>query len=281
MHSVHMPVRDDAAHLVSALLVDDSPQALARIATPSHCTQLVARFGPTVPGGVDVHLLGAQQTVRRKRVGAGHRAILLRLEPGMQRAVAGAAPAALTGRVVAIEDLWGAEAGTRLRERLADAADADEAAALLQAAVVERARTSRDARVASPRLAFAIERMQMEGVADAARATGISERQLRREFHDTLGLSPKAVARLERFARALRAAQSAALPSWAAIAADAGYYDQAHLIAEFNAIAGVAPRALLAELRVATPVGWSRLSPPSPPAATATPKSPARRTPQR
>lgn len=273
-HTRSLPVRAEAAHLVAGLLVDESPQPLARIATPSPGVQLVARFGQGVPGGVDVHLLGAQRRVRRKHVAGGHRAILVRLQPGMQRVVAGAAPAALTGRVVAIEDLWGAEAGTRLRERLVVAADSDEAAALLQAAVVERARTSREARVASPRLAFAIERMQVEGVADAARTTGISERQLRREFHDTLGLSPKVVARLERFARALRAAQSAATPAWAAIAADAGYYDQAHLIAEFRAIAGVAPNALLAELRVASPVGWSRLSQPAAPASPAASPAP-------
>lgn len=95
-------------------------------------------------------------------------------------------------------------------------------------------------------------------MAEAARALGVSERQLRRDFRDALGLPPKAVARLDRFARALRAAHAGAQASWASIAADAGYYDQAHLIAEFNAIAGVGPQALLAELRVAAPVGWTR-----------------------
>jgi len=43
--------------------------------------------------------------------------------------------------------------------------------------------------------------------------------------------------------------------SWASIAAAAGYYDQAHLIAEFRAIAGMTPRAFLDELRVAPPLG--------------------------
>jgi hypothetical protein len=35
----------------------------------------------------------------------------------------------------------------------------------------------------------------------------------------------------------------------------AGYYDQAHLIAEFRAIAGVTPRALLGEIHAAASVG--------------------------
>lgn len=260
MHDVRttrLPVAPEAAHLVSTLLVDDSPRAAARIATPSPCAQLVARFAPGVPGGVDVHLLGAQGRVRRKRVDAGHRAIVLRLRPGTQRVVAGAAPGALAGRAVAVEELWGADAGARLRERLATAADAGAAADLLQAALVERAAGVRGMHSPTPRLASAIARLQASGVADAARDLGVSERQLRRDFQDALGLSPKAVARLDRFTRALRAAHAGDAASWADIAADAGYYDQAHLIAEFKAIAGASPGALLAELRVAAPLGWN------------------------
>ena len=47
--------------------------------------------------------------------------------------------------------------------------------------------------------------------------------------------------------------QPAAVPPWTVVAmvrsvGAAGYYDQAHLIAEFRAIAGVTPGALLSEL---------------------------------
>lgn len=248
-------VGDAATHLVAGVVVDETAGALSRIAAPRAGMQLVARFGAAIPGGVDVHLLGAQPRLRRKRVEGGHRAILLRLRPGTQRAVAGIAPAALAGRVVAIDALWGDATATRLRERLAAAGDARAAAALLEAAVVERAAPAPGDASAAHRLAVAIDALREAPVAEAARAAGVSERQLRRVFRDTLGLAPKAVARLQRFAHALRAAQAATAPSWAAIAADAGYCDQAHLIAEFHAIAGAAPRALLAELRVAVPIG--------------------------
>jgi AraC-like DNA-binding protein len=76
---------------------------------------------------------------------------------------------------------------------------------------------------------------------------GVSERSLRRSFGEAVGMSPKAFAKLARFHRALRAAREHG--SWARIAAGAGYYDQAHLIADFRAIAGVTPRALLGEVR--------------------------------
>jgi len=47
----------------------------------------------------------------------------------------------------------------------------------------------------------------------------------------------------------VRAAQAADTVNWSAIAADTGYYDQAHLIADFHAIASSTPRRLLEELR--------------------------------
>jgi AraC-like DNA-binding protein len=101
----------------------------------------------------------------------------------------------------------------------------------------------------------AAERLTGDHVSAVAAALGVSERHLRRVFRETVGLSPKAFAKLTRFHRALRAAREDGHASWASIAAGAGYYDQAHLIAEFRAIAGVTPRALLAELREAPPIG--------------------------
>jgi AraC-like DNA-binding protein len=85
---------------------------------------------------------------------------------------------------------------------------------------------------------------------------GVSERHLRRVFRETVGVSPKAFAKLMRFDCALRAAHEDSHASWASIAAAAGYYDQEQFIAEFRAIAGVTPRALLGELRAAPSVGF-------------------------
>jgi AraC-like DNA-binding protein len=81
---------------------------------------------------------------------------------------------------------------------------------------------------------------------------GVSERHLRRVFRETVGVSPKAFAKITRFRRAVCAARDDAYPRWASIAVATGYYDQAHLIAEFRAIAGVTPRTLLRELHVTT-----------------------------
>ncbi|MCP3803911.1 helix-turn-helix domain-containing protein [Allokutzneria sp. A3M-2-11 16] len=76
-------------------------------------------------------------------------------------------------------------------------------------------------------------------VASLASEIGISRHHLSRRFHDQVGLAPKSLARVLRFRSALRLAGSGV--SWGRVAADSGYYDQAHLNAEFRAIAGCAP----------------------------------------
>jgi AraC-like DNA-binding protein len=169
--------------------------------------------------------------------------------------VLGVPAAAIAGRIVALEDLWGDAATRRLSERLADARDTLDAAAILESAIAERLAIA-DGRRARAQLALdAADRLTSANVNAVAGDLGVSERHLRRVFRETVGVSPKAFAKLMRFRRALRAAREDDRASWASIAARAGYYDQAHLIAEFRAIAGVTPPALLGELRAAPPVG--------------------------
>jgi AraC-like DNA-binding protein len=83
-------------------------------------------------------------------------------------------------------------------------------------------------------------------IAAVARTLGISERQLERTFQRDVGLTPKHYARLLRFRRMLGALDRGA-PGWADLAAQAGYSDQSHLVREFRAFTGLAPRACLAD----------------------------------
>jgi AraC-like DNA-binding protein len=84
-----------------------------------------------------------------------------------------------------------------------------------------------------------------------AAETGWSDRHLRNRFREETGLTPKAAARVIRFDRARRRLQaqatSGAQPSLARLAADFGYYDQAHLAREFRELAGCAPSVWVAE----------------------------------
>jgi AraC-like DNA-binding protein len=237
------------ASAVAALLVFDCDRDGPRVLIPRPEIQLVARFGPWARSGLDVYAFGARQRVHRKSIRAGQRTVTARLRLGTPEAVLGVSATELAGRAVELEALWGNAATERLRDRLAQARDTVDAAAILESAIAERLATT-DRRRAGTELALAAAgRLTSANVNAVAVALGVSERHLRRVFRETIGLSPKAFAQLARFHRALGAARKDAGASWASIAAAAGYYDQAHLIADFRAIAGVTPRALLNELR--------------------------------
>ena len=106
------------------------------------------------------------------------------------------------------------------------------------------------------------------GVAELAAETGLSARRLGALFLAEFGLAPKEAGRVFRFAHArrrigramsggtgaageMRTARGAAgrgtAATFARLAAECGFYDQAHLAREFRALAGCPPSQWLAE----------------------------------
>ena len=91
-------------------------------------------------------------------------------------------------------------------------------------------------------------------MSELAAGTGWSGRHLTSRFRAEIGLTPKAAARVIRFDRArkllVRSLTDAAADGGyllADLAADCGYFDQAHLAREFRALAGCPPSQWLAE----------------------------------
>ena len=80
---------------------------------------------------------------------------------------------------------------------------------------------------------------------------GISSRQLERRFMREVGIGPKLLGRILRFQQVFRAVERLDV-AWASIALDCGYYDQAHLIRDFNQFAQQTPSVLFAEQRALT-----------------------------
>ncbi len=78
-------------------------------------------------------------------------------------------------------------------------------------------------------------------VTDFARAEGLSVRLLQRLFAGYVGVGPKWVILRYRIHDALERAGVEERVDWAALAADLGYADQAHLIRDFTATVGVTP----------------------------------------
>lgn len=78
-------------------------------------------------------------------------------------------------------------------------------------------------------------------VRDVARAVDLSQRRLIEVFVNEVGLRPKQFGRVQRFQRALALARNVTKVDWARLAADCGYFDQAHLIRDFVEFSGVGP----------------------------------------
>jgi AraC-like DNA-binding protein len=78
-------------------------------------------------------------------------------------------------------------------------------------------------------------------VDELSAASGMSARSLQRLFADYVGVGPKWVMRRARLHDAAARADSGEVIDWAALAADLGYADQAHLTRDFTATIGVSP----------------------------------------
>ena len=81
-------------------------------------------------------------------------------------------------------------------------------------------------------------------VTDLATEFGLSHRHLHRRFLDEVGVSPKRLERLARFARAWREAVMGPPLTWADLALANGYADQSHLVREFRAFGARPPTHL-------------------------------------
>ena len=78
-----------------------------------------------------------------------------------------------------------------------------------------------------------------------ASQVGLSERQFRRRCQAAAGYGPKTLQRVLRFQRFVRLLDAAsAPPDLAAVAAQAGYADQAHLTRECSGLSGLTPASL-------------------------------------
>jgi AraC-like DNA-binding protein len=76
-----------------------------------------------------------------------------------------------------------------------------------------------------------------------ANDAGVSSRQLERRFLREVGVGPKLLGRIIRFQQVFRAVEHRNA-AWAEIALECGYYDQAHLIRDFNQFAQQTPAVL-------------------------------------
>jgi AraC-like DNA-binding protein len=170
----------------------------------------------------------------------------LRFRPGHAPPALGSPASALRDQRPELEDLWGAAPARVLAERLAGV-EPPAATAILESAVRERMAAAPPADHLIDGLVAALTAPMQPGpglVAALARHLGVTERSLHRRCSAAVGYGPKTLDRVLRFRRALDLGHAGTAANLGAVAATAGYADQAHFVRESRRLAGQIPSEL-------------------------------------
>jgi AraC-like DNA-binding protein len=151
-------------------------------------------------------------------------------------------------RVLPLADVWPRNQHD-LCDRLRDAPDWDARFDLLDRIVGARAV---DSYRATDAIEWAVERIERSAGAvpmrTLARELGYSQKHVIQLFRDQVGVPPKLLARIIRFDRLVQHLRSGRAGSWADLALEVGYYDQAHLVRDVRQFTGLKPTNVRAML---------------------------------
>lgn len=137
---------------------------------------------------------------------------------------------------------------SRLRQVLGDARSFEERVRLVNETLFQQARRCRAANTISQAAGWIVRAGGRVDIAALADSAGLSGRHFARRFIEQLGVRPKLFARVVRFQAALEAKALHAEKSWSEIALDFGYFDQMHMVHDFDQLAGGTPTEMLAQL---------------------------------
>ena len=213
---------------------------------PDNCVDILWQ-----DGGRPAFAVGMMSTAIQVASAGPVSTVAVRFKPGAAGAFLATPLHSLTDQRAGIDLLWGrADA-----DRLADALWTNELTDRSRLALIET-QLLRRLRAIDPAAApgEALIRRAL-GVLDAsgggvridelAARLGVSRQHLAAQFRTRVGLSPKLYARICRFRRATAALKAAPAPDWAQLALACGYFDQSHLIHDFQEFAGSAPERFL------------------------------------
>ncbi|MBD0737556.1 hypothetical protein BGM09_04370 [Streptomyces sp. CBMA29] len=186
---------------------------------------------------------GVQRGVFRRVLHGRGQVLGVKFRPGAFRPFVGGPVVELADRAVPAAALLGGGVG-ELSRRILALDDLAEMTALAEEYLLGLlADTEQDPVVAA--VADLVERItagpQLFRVDELARELDLPVRRLQRLFAEYVGASPKWVLRRARLHEAAARADGGADIDWAALAADLGYADQAHLTRDFTAAVGAPP----------------------------------------
>ena len=240
--------------IVEAILDLDLPRAdMARAMTfqvlPAICPTLCLHHrAPSIstqrinPGNSRQRVTGVQTGAITIRPTGPVGAIIVHLRPEAAIRFTGGQMDALTDANVSFADLFGSTEASLLEERLEEATGASGRAQHVQEFLM-RHTSNRECDPVVQHAISLLRRTPNKSVRQLAMQLDISERQLSRRFHATMGTSVKRFASVARIGRVIAAARQGG--RWAEIAQDCGYVDQAHMIHDFRNMTGRPPKAIL------------------------------------
>jgi AraC-like DNA-binding protein len=193
-------------------------------------------------GDARAHVVGPMTRAIEVALDGPARIVGARFRPGAAVGLFGIAARELRDDAADARDVWGAR-GRFFDAELAEATDAP-----LALGVIAGELSARVAELDAPdaRIDRAVAMLARHGgeipIPAVAADVGVGERQLERLFDERVGYRPKMFARVARLQRVTATLARGSAASWARLAVDCGYADQAHLIREFRALTGVTPK---------------------------------------
>lgn len=243
-----MPATGVLARHVRAFTLVEAVEESARILVPDGAVIVGLRYGGAATLGArplpDATITGVSSRARRMRTSAGGGVVLATFREGHAGAFFRPALHELYGETRALADLLPRSAVARAEDRVRAAkADAGRVHALEDLLVAHLNPDAEDALVlaAATRMRDAHGLLRIE---ELARSLGIGQDALEKRFRRHVGAAPKRLASILRLHRAVTSFRPGT--SLAALALDAGYFDQAHFNRDVRAATGLSPTRLLA-----------------------------------
>jgi len=210
----------------------------SQIVLPDGCCDLL--LSTTCARGHQALVIGAMTKPRAAAISAGDWLMGVRFRPGSASPWFPCPTSELTDRVVPLHEVWGTRA-----DELLDA--------ISPAAPIAKNVASWERILGQPPALTDLQRTIARMVAQPAEVTlsrladraYVCDRHFRRLCLNQTGLTPKKLARVLRFRQALARARSLPDIDMPQLAVDCGYFDQSHMIHDFNEFAGQSPSRYL------------------------------------
>lgn len=141
-------------------------------------------------------------------------------------------------------DVLGKEIHT-LWLRMGESASFEERVRMVEAYLLKRAACVSGCTSIMKTARFLFQHGGTSRIGELANHAALGVRQYERRFRDEIGVAPKLFARITRFQMALDAKLTAPQRSWLGIAHQFGYFDQMHMIRDFQSFSGGTPGSTL------------------------------------